>query len=205
MLVVAGRNSLVDGLAAVVSHVSVHNSPDSTGSGEATGGGYARQTVSWTSAAASIRDNVASLAHLMAAGQLATHYGLWSALTAGTFYGSVPVNGTRRFGSVIAADVTANTVTSNGHGFVNTDRIQVVGVLAGSVPAGLSASTYYFAVGVSTDTFQLSLTSGGAAVDITGPGMLFAEEYVAVDFTSSAGTLTTAAGALDLDATAIMN
>ena len=46
--------------------------------------------------------------------------------------------------------------------------------------------------------FQLSLTSGGAAIDITGVGRLLWESWVREAF-ASGGTLTFNAGAIDLD------
>jgi hypothetical protein len=58
----------------------------------------------------------------------------------------------------------------------------------------------YFAVGVTTDSFQLSLTSGGAAVDITALGDLAWYRTVPETF-ASAGNLIIATGALDIDAT----
>jgi acyl CoA:acetate/3-ketoacid CoA transferase alpha subunit len=39
-----------------------------------------------------------------------------------------------------------------------------------SLPTGVDASTIYFVVTVSGDTFKLALTSGGAAIDLTTTG-----------------------------------
>ena len=70
------------------------------------------------------------------------------------------------------------------------------------MPAGLTEGTVYFVVGAATDTFQLALTSGGAAIDITGIGELFFQKVIPEVFASQ-GQITVAAAALVLDATTI--
>lgn len=67
----------------------------------------------------------------------------------------------------VDADVSAadDTITETAHGLSNGDA--VVLSTSGVLPAGLVAGTYYV-VNATTDTFKLSLTSGGAAEDITG-------------------------------------
>ena len=107
----AGRNALVDGLASVTSHYAVHDGvPSDAGSLEV--GSTTRQAVTWTAAAGGVRDNVGSVSFSMPAASGATHGGLWSALSAGTFRGSAPINGLRGVGTVDTADVTANAITS---------------------------------------------------------------------------------------------
>ena len=64
---------------------------------------------------------------------------------------------------------TTDILTAAGHGFADTDVSQVQ-TLAGVLPAGLSASTNYYARDAAADTLKLSATSGGAAVDITDTG-----------------------------------
>lgn len=54
------------------------------------------------------------------------------------------------------------TFTSTGHGFTNG---QTVGfTTTGSLPSGLSPSTQYYIVNAAANTFQVSATSGGAAL-----------------------------------------
>jgi hypothetical protein len=38
----------------------------------------------------------------------------------------------------------------------------------GTAPTGLTEGTHYFVINAATDTFKVSATSGGAAIDITG-------------------------------------
>jgi hypothetical protein len=60
---------------------------------------------------------------------------------------------------------TGDTITSNAHGLANDDRVFLT-----NPPAGLSAGVLYFVISTATNTFQVSLTSAGAAVAITADG-----------------------------------
>jgi len=62
-----------------------------------------------------------------------------------------------------------DTITSAAHGKSNDDIIEMTNS-GGALPAGLAIDTKYFIINVTTDTFQVSLTQGGAAVDITDTG-----------------------------------
>lgn len=57
---------------------------------------------------------------------------------------------------------------AGGHGFVEGERVKLVA--SGGIAAGLSENTIYFVKYVSTTTFQLALTPGGAAVEFTSDG-----------------------------------
>jgi hypothetical protein len=74
----------------------------------------------------------------------------------------------------------------------------VLNVLGESLPTGLTEGTIYHVVSSATNTFELSLTSGGASVDITGQGDLFWQKIVPEVFASQ-GQLTVDVGALILD------
>lgn len=56
--------------------------------------------------------------------------------------------------------------TLNGHGLINGDRVQLS--TTGALPSGLNTTTEYFVVSAATNTFQLSLTLGGAAINTSG-------------------------------------
>ena len=70
---------------------------------------------------------------------------------------------------ITSVDIATETLTSNSHAFTNGDRVRVAST-GGSNPGGLVAGTVYFVVGSTTNTFQLSATEGGAAIDITDTG-----------------------------------
>lgn len=69
-----------------------------------------------------------------------------------------------------ATDVVAETA----HGLVNGDRVRVE-VLTGS--AGLTDGASYYVITASANDFELSLTPGGAAVDITSDGTIDVYKY----------------------------
>lgn len=72
------------------------------------------------------------------------------------------------FGQLLTVDASANTFAAN--------YIPAVGEIVrfynsgGALPGGLSADRDYFVVSPTATTFQVSLTSGGSAVDITTAG-----------------------------------
>lgn len=175
---------------------------------EAVGGSpaYARVAVTWGAASSGVKANTGALTFDVPAGTYG-FFTFWNASTGNTsnyrgyarFGGASPKQG---FGTVDSTDVTANTITSNGHGLVNTDRVLLFNVVGETIPAGITEGGAYFVVGAATDTFQISLTSGGAAVDLTGQGEIYFEKVVPEVFAGQ-GQITAAIGALTLDATAI--
>lgn len=202
-----GKNAcLTGGLGNAITHISLHTGvPDNTGSTEVAGGSYARVAVTWAAAASGVRDNTALLTHEVPAATTVTAYGFWSASTAGTHYGYAPLNGTvKGFGTVDANGVTNDLIVSNGHGVTTNDQVIVYNVFAESLPTGFTEGVIYFviATGLTADAFKLSATLGGGALNLTGQGELYFQKVVPEVF-SSAGQLTTAIGALDLDATGI--
>jgi hypothetical protein len=201
----AGRGAcLLGGLTNVATHVSVHDTiPGDSGTAEVTGGTYARLPVTWNAPALGLATNVGALTHNMPAGSTAVAYGFWSALTAGTYFGWSPLNPTRYgFGGVDAAGVTADAIQAAAHGLVTGKRVLLANVLNVALPTGLAENILYYVVSAATDTFKLSLTSGGASVDITGQGEVFWMQCIPEVF-ASAGQLVTAAQALVLDLTGI--
>jgi hypothetical protein len=164
----AGRNAmLTGGLGNAISHISLHTGdPSTTGANEMTGGSpaYARIAVTWNAAAAGLRDNSGALNFDVPASTV-YHVGFWSAITAGTFYGWFPVGGY----VVQAATVAASTdsFVSYAHGYSNDFRVVVYDVGQAGLPAAYTEGTVYFVVTAATDSFQLSATSGGAAINGT--------------------------------------
>lgn len=63
---------------------------------------------------------------------------------------------------------TSDTLTLTQYPFVNTDRVYVT--TSDTLPAPLDTTTTYYVVSASGLTCKLSLTSGGAAIDITTTG-----------------------------------
>jgi hypothetical protein len=104
----AALDAMNDGLAAVVTHVALHDGPLS--GDEASD---ARQAVSW--AASSSGELSLSVAEEFTGdpGQAVTDVGLWSASTGGTFYGTVPIStGNLAIGSTGAYTLNDLTITT---------------------------------------------------------------------------------------------
>jgi hypothetical protein len=66
--------------------------------------------------------------------------------------------------TAVAAAVATDTFTKNAHGYANGDQVRVSSV---ATVGGISAGVYWV-VGATTNTFQLSASEGGAAIDLTG-------------------------------------
>ena len=60
-------------------------------------------------------------------------------------------------------------ITSNAHGMVEGDLIHVT-TSGADLPAGLAVSTDYYVISPTTNTFKVSATRAGSAVDITDAG-----------------------------------
>jgi len=146
---------------------------------EAAFSGYARQAITFAAPGAGLGGRFVQNSGALtfpAKGDAGTFtaiaVGIWDALTVGNLLGVTYLDGgDPLIVTVIAADVTANTLTSSNHGLVNDDRVRVeVMPGTGTIPTGLAENTTYWVVGSTNDTFQLSATQGGAAIDITAEG-----------------------------------
>ena len=81
-----GKNTMLDALG--VTHVSAHTAaPGETGLNEVSGGSYARQSITFTAAAAAAKDSSNTPAVPIPAATTVTHIGYWDALTVGNFLG----------------------------------------------------------------------------------------------------------------------
>lgn len=110
-------------------------------------------------------------------------WGMWSAATGGTLYwigflsADAPIFGT---------GATGDTITAYAHGLNNNQRVFVLAAPGATIPTGLSENTAYHVVNAATDTFQLSASQGGAAVDITAGGAALFMSYQAVTVATNA-------------------
>jgi hypothetical protein len=206
------KNVMLDALdesATQITHIAIFTLADpGTGTDanavEATGGSpaYARLAVTWGAAASALKTNTNGMTFDLPAGTYG-YYGFFNAVTGNSnnYRGYAPFGGAvKGFGSVDAAGVTSNTITSAAHGLADTNRVMLFNVLAESLPTGLTEGTIYFVVGATTDTFQVSLTSGGAAVDITAVGELF-QQKVVPEVLAGQGQIALAIGNVTLDLT----
>jgi hypothetical protein len=83
-----------------------------------------------------------------------------------TTLGWVPISKVTALTSI--SNGTPAVFTLNSHGLANGDRLTLT--TSGALPTGLSTGTTYYVINQAANTFNVSLTSGGAAVNTTGAG-----------------------------------
>lgn len=195
-LTTTGKNNLIS--VTLFTHAGAYTDLGVT---ETSGGSYARQTITWAAAASGARANSAQITIPIAAGVTVQAVGVWDALSAGNSQGFWQIGST--INGVGTATASTDTIASFAHGLANTDRVFVAAPAGSSLPTGLSATTLYFVVGAATDTFQLSTTSGGAAVDITANGEVAFFRTVPQVFSSAGNLILPATTGLVIDVTGL--
>lgn len=65
------------------------------------------------------------------------------------------------------ADHTTETFSATAHGLLDFDVVQIA---AAVLPTGITAATDYYVIGATANTFQISATRGGTALDYTTNG-----------------------------------
>jgi hypothetical protein len=193
-----GKNTALAAIAAVADFASLHTGhPGNTGANELAGGtpAYARKAVTWNAPAGGIL-TLSNSPQFDVPAATVSRVGFWDEAVGGNFYGWAPLQGATADDMVPFTAAISDTLTAPAHGYVNGDQVLVIPT-AGSLPTGLTEGTIYFVIGATTDTLQLSLTSGGAAVDITatGAGML---HRVVPQLYASQGIYTVNAAALTI-------
>lgn len=85
---------------------------------------------------------------------------------------------------------TTDIITCNSHGVKDGDQV-VLSNSGGALPAGLAASTRYWPIEITPNTFKVSAIAGGPAVDITGTGTGTHSFYIvgSVQYDFASGTV----------------
>lgn len=83
--------------------------------------------------------------------------------------GAVAVNYTVGHMIKFTADATTDIITAAGHGLADDDIVQLR-TSEGVLPVPLTEDTNFHVITATTNTLQLSLVSGGSAIDITDVG-----------------------------------
>jgi hypothetical protein len=192
----AARNAMLGGFTGT--HLSAHTAYSTTGTNEVTGGtpAYARKSVTYGAAASEIRTASNTPTFDIPAATTVRWIGMWDAVTAGNFLGMIANGGTEQEFSV---DLTANTVKIPAHGLVADQKIAFYG---DTVPGGLTEGTVYFVrPTITTDTFQVGATAGGAAIDLTTePGRKCVMAVIVEETFGAQGTLAVSPHSIRLDA-----
>lgn len=170
------NSAKTDALGAVrtaTTHLSIHTAyPGDTGTSETSGGSpaYARKPVTWAAISGTPPqfDLSAAVQFDIAAGVVAKWVGGFTALTVGTFKGCAPLGSTLR--GVATLQSTDDIFRSDAHGLPNDRRVVFYPVAGEALPTGIVEGTDYFVISATTDTFQVSATQGGAAINLTTDG-----------------------------------
>ena len=112
--------------------------------------------------------------------------------TVGSSYTSAPtvtIPKARLTVATSGVNTTSETITYAAHGLNNDDTVTYNNG-GGTSITGLTSGNQYYVVNKATNTFQLSLTSGGSAINLTGTGNN--AQYFIID----ASTAATAVAAL---------
>lgn len=108
-----GKNFMLNELAGTATHLSLHTaSPGTTGANESSGGSpaYARQSVDWNTASGGAID-LDGVATFDVPASTISHFGVWSAVSGGTFYGGGSLSSSEVFsaqGQYVATEITLN-------------------------------------------------------------------------------------------------
>ena len=158
---VATKNAMLNG--QVFDQASLHTAfPGTTGASEVTGGtpAYARKTIVVNAAAGGVRAlNTAVVFDVPAS--TVRWLGFWNGAV---FAGCAPNGGAtpKNFVSLTTSDL----VYCPAHGYADTQKIVFYN---GTPPTGITEGTVYFVRDATADTFKVAATSGGVAIDLTGP------------------------------------
>lgn len=75
-----------------------------------------------------------------------------------------------------------DTLTLNAHGIETDDQVTLRAESGGTLSAPLVAGTVYYAIRLTSSTFKLAATAGGAAINITTDGSLMRVTHAEPDF-----------------------
>lgn len=160
MFTTAVKDSMLNAIA--IDAISAHNAfPGGTGASELSGGTYARVAATFATSAGGSRSLSAAANINVPTGETVRWLGLWGA---GIYKGYAPNAGAPK---EFIATAATDTITCPGHGYVDTNKIVFYG---DTVPAGLIEGTVYFVRDATADTFKVTATAGGAAIDLTSAG-----------------------------------
>jgi hypothetical protein len=148
---------------------------DAGGGTEVTGGSYARVAVTnnatnFPAASGGLKQNGTAITFPQATADWGTivAFGLFDASTSGNllYWGWLGTDD----GDLFTALASSEVLTVPGHSLVLNDQVRVLAVPGATLPTGLSEGTTYFVLTVTGNTFQVSTTQGGSAVNITADG-----------------------------------
>ena len=172
-------------------YMSAHSAYSATGANELSGGTYARVAVTWSAASGFVKSLSGTPYNINApASSSVAWIGFWDALTGGNFQGMWP-NASGASAFAFAVPSSTGVFLAPGSGYAAGQQLVAFATGGSALPSGVTAGTIYYVISPTTDTFQLSATSGGSALSITSDGSGYVQAIVTESF-SSAGVFSVA-------------
>lgn len=158
---------------------SLHTAYSATGTNEVTGGSpaYARKAITWSSpASGSTALNGTLPSFDVPTGTTVQFVGGFDAVTSGTFL-FMQALGAQTYKPAMmetSTDLTNNDIFCDTHGYVADNRVCFWPITGLALPTGIAQGTIYWVIstGLATDSFRVSATQGGSAIDLTDPSTL---------------------------------
>jgi len=191
-----------DGTPGIGTNANTAASPEATGGSPA----YARLAITWAAAASGQKTGSSGILTFDVPAGTYAFFGEYNASTGNTnnYRGFIPFGGASAIKGFASVDTTLTNdqLLSVAHGMADGDRVILSPVFGEAIPTGLTEGAVYFVVSSAANTFKVSNTLGGGAVDITavGGGEVYWQRVVPEVFAAQ-GQITVAANALVLDAT----
>lgn len=177
---------------------------DSGGGTEVTGGSYARVSVTnnltnFPAASGGAKSNGTAISFVPATADWGNcvAFGIFDASSGGNLITWAWLTDNPEIANIGTAAATGDLFTAYAHGLANGNQIVFFAPPGGQLPTGITANTAYYVVGSTTNTFQVSATSGGAAIDITTDGGWYAIKIKNVQV-NNGDTAVFSAGSLNL-------
>ena len=106
-------NTAVTAVTALGTWISAHTGdPSTTGANEVAGGSYARKQTTW-GAAANGDQTGSQVSITIPGGNTVTHWGLWTAVSGGTFRGGFELDSSEGFGAAGVLNLTPTIDADN--------------------------------------------------------------------------------------------
>lgn len=111
-------------------------------------------------------------------GEVVTDISVWSAASSGTFYFSTPLAGSPTV--FTATNASPAVFTAPATSYTSGETVVLTAIAGGAIPTGFTGDTIYYVAGTpssTTNTFALSATLGGSAINSssTGTGIVQAD------------------------------
>ena len=178
-------------------YISLHSAYSATGANELSGGSpaYARQSASWGSAASNSMALAGTPYSFNVPASTVAFIGFWDALTSGNFHDMVPAGNATAY--AYAAPSATSTLLAPGSAYAANQPVCVFATGGSTTPSGLTVGTIYYVKSPSSDSFELSATSGGSALTLSSDGSGYVQAITAEVFAAQ-GVFTLSSGSQSL-------